>query len=68
MDIIFYDESSDFVENSQDNDFIVSNLTNIVSVTVNRNPTSDKEVTNKKYVKDCIEECTILRLNQTLKI
>ena len=34
-------------------------------VTLNSNPTSDNEVSNKKYVDDSIGEGTILRFNQT---
>ena len=38
------------VKNNQDNDFNDNKLTNIDSITVNRNPTSDNEVANKKYI------------------
>ena len=38
----FYDGSSDLVKSNQDNDFNDNKLTNIDSVTVNRNPSSDK--------------------------
>ena len=37
------------------------------SVTVNRNPTSDNELANKKYVDDSAGSGHILRLNQTLE-
>ena len=37
------------------------------SVTVNRNPTSDNEVSNKKCVHDELYKNTILRFNQTLR-
>ena len=65
--IVFYDESSDLVKNNQVNDSIDNKLTSIDSFIVNREPTSDNEVTNKKYVIDTIEEGTILRFNQTLE-
>ena len=42
-------------------------LTNIDSITVNRNLTSDSEVKNKKIVGDAIGERTIVRFNQTLQ-
>ena len=67
LSIDFYDESSDLVKKNQDNDFNDNELTNIDFITVNRIPTSDNEVTNKKFVNDSIEECTILRFNQTLE-
>ena len=54
------------VKNNQDNDFNDNKLTNIDSITVNRNPISDNEVTNKKYVDNSIREGTLLRFNQTL--
>ena len=63
----FYDESSDIVKNNQDNDFKDNKLTNLDSVSVNRNPISDNELGNKKHIDDSIEEGTILRFNQTLK-
>ena len=44
----FYDESSDLIENNQDNDFNDDKLTNFDSITINRHPISDNEVTNKK--------------------
>ena len=55
------------VFNDQDNEFDNNKLTNLYSVTVNRNPTSDNEVSNKKYVEDSIGEGTILKFNQTLE-
>ena len=63
----FYNESSDLVKNNQDNDFNDDKLTNINSITVNRNPNLDNEVTNKKYVDDELNKNTILRFNQTLE-
>ena len=62
-----FDESSDLVKNNQDNDFNDNKLTNIDSVTVNRNPISDKEVANRKYIDDEIDKNTIARFNQTLQ-
>ena len=55
------------VFNDQDNEFDNNKLTNLDSVTVNRNPSSDNELTNKKYIDDSIEEGTIVRFNQTLQ-
>ena len=54
------------VKNNQDNDLNDKKLTNLDSVTVNRNPTSDNEVSNKKYIDDELDKNTILRFNQTL--
>ena len=67
LGIDFYDESSDLVKNNQDNDLNDNELTNIDSMTINRNPTSDNEVANKKYIDDDIDKNTILRFNQTLQ-
>ena len=53
------------VKNNQDNDFNDNQLTNLDSVSVNRNPGSENEVTNKKYVDVSIEEGNFLRFNQT---
>ena len=58
------DSSSVF--NDRNNEFDNNKLTNLDSVTVNRNPSSDNEVSNKKYVDDSIGEGTLLRFNQTL--
>ena len=62
-----YDESSDLVKNNQDNDFNDNKLTNTDSITINRNPTSDNEVINKKHIDDELDKNTILRFNQTLQ-
>ena len=62
----FYDDSSDLVKNNQDNDLNDNKLTNLDSVQVNRNPTLDNEVSNKKYIDDELDKNTIVRLNQTL--
>ena len=34
---------------------------------MNRNPTSDNEVSNKNYIDDKLDKNTIVRFNQTLK-
>ena len=61
----FHNESIDLRENNQDNDLNDKKLTNLHSITVNRNPTSDNKVSNKRYVDDSLEN-TLLRFNQTL--
>ena len=66
LGIDFYDESNDSVKNNQDNKFNDNKLTNINSITVNRNPTLDSEVTNKKYVDAELDKNTIVRFSQTL--
>ena len=48
LGIDFYNESSDIVKKNQDNDLNENKLTNLNSITINGNPTSDNEVTNKK--------------------
>ena len=63
----FYNESNDLVKNNQDNNFNDNKLTNINSITINRNPLSDNEVSNKKYIDDKLDKKTIVRFNQTLE-
>ena len=63
----FYEESNDLVKNNQDNEFNDIKLTNLDSITVNRNPNSDNEVSNKKYIDDELDKNTVLRFNQTLQ-
>ena len=55
------------VFNDQDDEFDHSKLTEFDSITINRNPSSDNEVSTRKYVVDSIGEGTILRFNQTLQ-
>ena len=55
------------VKNNQDNDFNDTKLTNVNSITVNRNPTSDNELSNKKYIDDELDKNTIVRFSQTLE-
>ena len=49
LGINFYDESSDIVKNNQDNDLSDNKLVNLDSITINRDPSLDYEVSNKKY-------------------
>ena len=67
MRIRHYNQSSDLVKDSQDNDFIDKILTNLDSITVNRNPTLDEEVSNKKYFLDEFDKKAFLRFNQQLQ-
>ena len=60
-------ESRDLVKNYQYNDLKDDKLTNLDSLKVNRDPASDNELANKKYVDDSIDNGTILRFNQTLE-
>ena len=55
------------VFNDQDNEFDNNNLTNLDSITVSRIPSSDNELSNKKYVDDSIGEGNNDRFNQTLQ-
>ena len=66
LGIDFYNESSDLVKNNQDNDLNDNKLTNLDSIEVNRNPISDNEITNKKYIDDELDKNTIVRFSQTL--
>ena len=54
------------VFNDQDKKFHDNKLTNLDSITVNRKPNSDNEVSDEKNVDDSIAEGTLLRFNQTL--
>ena len=56
------------VFNDQYNEFDNNKLTTLDSVTVNRDPSSDNELANKKYFDNSIGEGTLLRFNQTLEI
>ena len=67
LGIDFYNESSDLVINDQDNDFNDNKLTNLDSITTDRNPTLDNEASNKKYIDDELDKITIFRFNQTLQ-
>ena len=51
----------------QDNDFNDKKLTSIKSITIKRNPSSDNEVANKKYIDDSIGEDEIVRFTPTLQ-
>ena len=53
--------------NDQANDFETNYLTNLYSVSVIRNPSSDNELSNKKYVNDSMGEYTVVRFNRTLE-
>ena len=65
LGIDFYDESNDLVKNNQDIDFNDNKLLNLDSVTVNRNPTLDHELSNKKYIDNELDKNTIVRFNRT---
>ena len=67
LGIDFYNESSDTVKNNQDNKLNDTKLTNLDSITINRNLSSDNEVSNKKYIDDELDKNTIVRFNQTLQ-
>ena len=53
--------------NDQDNEFDLNKLTNLDSITVNRDPSSDSELSTKKFIGDQLDKSTILRFNQTLE-
>ena len=47
--IDFSNESTNLMKNKQNNDFSDHILTKLNSITVNRSPTSDSELSNKTY-------------------
>ena len=55
------------VFNDQENDFDKNKLTNLDSVTVGRDPSSDNELSNEFYNDNELDRNTSLRFNQTLK-
>ena len=55
------------VFNDQDTKFDNNKLTNLDSITLNRDPNLDNKLSRKKYVDDSIGEGTIVRFNQTLQ-
>ena len=63
----FYNEEVVLVKNNQDNDLNDNKLLDLDSITVNRNPTSDNEVSNKNYIDHELDKNTIVRFNQTLQ-
>ena len=46
---------------------MIKKLTNLHSITINRNPISDNELTNKKYIDDELDKNNLVRFNQTLQ-
>ena len=42
-------------------------MTNLDSITVNRNPNLDNELSNKKYIDDEVDKNTIVRFIKTLQ-
>ena len=50
--------------NDQDDEFDNVKLTNLDSITVNRNTTTDNDVSTKKDIDDELNKNTILRFNQ----
>ena len=50
LGVDFHDESSDLLKNNQDNDLNDNQLTNLESLVVNREPSSDNELANKNIL------------------
>ena len=67
MGLAFYNEEVDLVKNNRDNDFNDNKLTNLDSITFNRNPSLDNELANKKYVDDSLGRDSILRFLHALE-
>ena len=67
LGINFFNESNDLVKNNQDNNLNKNKLLNLDSVSVNRNPSLDNELANKKYIDNELNKITIVRFNQTLQ-
>ena len=55
------------VFNDQDKEFDNDKLTNLDSITVNRDPIVDNELSTKNYIDDESNKNTIVRFNQTLQ-
>ena len=51
----------------QDSKFDNKKITHLESISVNRNPKLDNEISNQKYVDDSLAEATLVRFNQTLE-
>ena len=60
-----FDEKVDLVKINQDNNFNNNKLTNLDSVLIKREPVSDNELANKKYIDDELDKSTVQRFNQT---
>ena len=67
LELDFYDEISDLVQKNQDNNFNANKTTNLESITDNRNPNSDNELTNKNYVDDSIGGGNNVKFNYILE-
>ena len=67
LGLSFYNEKVDLVKNNQNNDFNDNKLTNLDSITVNRRPSLDNELANKKFIVDELDKNTKVSLNQTLE-
>ena len=67
LGINFYDESNDLLKINQDKNLNDNKITNSDSITIIRSPTSDNEVSNKKYVDDGLNKNTIVRFHQTFQ-
>ena len=65
LGISFFNEEVDLVKNNQDNDFNDNQLTNVNSITVNRESTANNALAIEKYFDDELDKNTVLRLNQT---
>ena len=64
----FHNDSSDLVKKIQNIKFNDNNLTNLDSVAVNRDPSSDNDLPTKKYIDNELDKNnTILRFNQSSK-
>ena len=53
------------VFDDQDNELNINSLTNLLSITVNRYPTMDNEISNGKYVDDNLDKSSTLRFYQS---
>ena len=55
------------VENNQDNNFNDIKLTNLDTITVDREPTSEYQLSTKKYIDDELNKNTSLKFSETLE-
>ena len=67
LGICFYNESNDLVKDNHTTISMIKKVTNLDSITVTRNPNSDNQSANKKYVDDSLGSNNSLGINQTLE-
>ena len=67
MKLVEFQRDLSVVFNDQDNEFDRKKLTKLNSVSVNKIPSSDNELANKKAINDELDKNIVLRYKKTLK-